>query len=216
MADNVHGSQVHTVIAVSIIFDVLTFFVLVLRLYARYYVLHVIGLVDFLMIGACLLSWAFIAATILAAKHGLGEHIEVVLARGSANFKTYLQIVWLSSIFYNACLGFIKLSVLTLYSRLGDASLRRAALIMIAVVACQCLANVLTCALQCSPVAAAWDLSITNKKCININDFYLANAALNITTDLITYFLPIRLVYGLPLPTKQKIAMYVTFGLGFL
>ncbi len=46
MATNIQGSQVHTVIAVSIIFAVLTFFVLSLRLYARYYVLRTIGLVD--------------------------------------------------------------------------------------------------------------------------------------------------------------------------
>ena len=46
MATDVQGSQVHTVIAVSIIFAVLTFFVLSLRLFARYYVLRTIGLVD--------------------------------------------------------------------------------------------------------------------------------------------------------------------------
>ena len=46
MATDSQGSQVHTVIAVSIIFAVLTFFVLSLRLYARYYVLRTIGLVD--------------------------------------------------------------------------------------------------------------------------------------------------------------------------
>lgn len=56
---------------------------------------------------------------------------------GTENFTTYLHVVWLSSIFYNACLGFIKVSVLALYMRLGDKGLRRLAIVMLGVVICQ-------------------------------------------------------------------------------
>lgn len=118
--------------------------------------------------------------------------------------------------FYNACLCLIKLSVLFLYVGLGDPSLRRAAYIMIVIVGCQGFANVLTCAFQCSPVRAAWDLTVTNGKCINIDAFYLTNAALNITTDIMTYCLPLKMAWGLALPNKQKIILSITFGLGFL
>lgn len=83
-----------------------------------------------------------------------------------------------------------------------------------AVVACQATANVLVCILQCTPVSAAW--YVTPGKCININAFYLINAALNITTDLITYTLPIRLIINLQTPLKQKIALSIMFGLGFM
>ena len=70
-------------------------------------------------------------------QHGLGSHIEDVMSLGTENFTTYMHVVWLSSIFYNACLGFIKISVLALYMRLGDKSLRRLAIFMLAVVICQ-------------------------------------------------------------------------------
>jgi hypothetical protein len=126
-----------------------------------------------------------------------------------------LKIVWLSSIFYNSCLGFIKLSVLALYSRLGDSTLQKMAFVMMAVVGCQCSANVLTCIFQCSPIRGAWDTSL-KPKCVNINAFYLSNAALNILTDLITYAMPIRMVLGLQTPTKQKFAIGIMFCLGFL
>lgn len=81
--------------------------------------------------------------------------MEDVMLRGTDNLISYSQIVWLSSIFYNACLGFIKTSVLALYARLGDRELRRLAYIIIGVVACQAGANVIVCIFQCTPVQAA-------------------------------------------------------------
>lgn len=58
-------------------------------------------------------------------------------------------------------------------------------------------------------------MTITNKTCVNINAFYLANAALNIATDLITYSLPIRLALNLQVSYKQKLALVIMFSLGF-
>ncbi|MCJ1284378.1 hypothetical protein MMC26_003709 [Xylographa opegraphella] len=184
------------------------------RCFARFYVTRAAGPDDYLMIVAALLSWAFIVVTIIAVNHGLGSHMQVVLQRGEENLIEYAQIIWFSSIFYNACLGFIKTSVLALYARLGDPKLRRLALVMIALVGCQSGANVLTCIFQCNPIEAAWNLAITNKVCVDIDAFYLANAALNITTDLLAYTLPIQLVLKLQVPFKQKCILFVMFFLG--
>lgn len=171
--------------------------------------------------------------------------MEDVMLRGTDNLISYSQIVWLSSIFYNACLGFIKTSVLALYARLGDRELRRLAFIIIGVVTCQAGANVIVCIFQCTPVEAACepaphnpmppvpfrrssreysdifisrpdDLNITDKKCININAFYLANAAVNISTDFLTYTLPIKMITKLQMPKRQKIGLGVMMSLGFL
>ena len=130
----------------------------------------------------------------------------------------YTQIVWLSSIFYNACLGFIKFSVLALYMRLGDRNLRRLAMVMMGVIGCQAGGNVMACIFQCSPVRAAYDITIlpADKKCVNINAFYLANAAVNIFTDILTYTLPFPLVTRLQIPRKQKIGVGVMLCLGLL
>lgn len=156
--------------------------------------------------------------TSLAVQHGLGSHYEDVIKRGTDNFIAYLQIVWLSSIFYNACLGFIKISVLALYTRLGDKMLRKTAFVMMGVVGCQAGANVLACIFQCSPVPAAYDITILpeDKKCVDINAFYLANAAVNIFTDILTYTLPIPLVARLRVPRRQKISLAIILGLGLL
>jgi len=131
---------------------------------------------------------------------------------------TYLQIVWLSSIFYNACLGFIKFSVLALYMRLGDPKLRRLAMVMMAVIFCQAGGNVMACVFQCSPVRAAYDVTIplADKRCVNINAFYLANAAVNILTDILTYTLPFPLIARLQVPRRQKIGVGIMLCLGLL
>jgi len=97
--------------------------------------------------------------------------------------------------------------------RLGDAQLRRRAMFMFAVVGLQARANVLTCIFQCTPVKAIWDLT---SHCVDINPFYLANAALNIATDIITHALPIDLVWHLQLPTKQKFGLALMLFLGLL
>lgn len=90
------------------------------------------------------------------------------------------------------------------------------ALIMITIVACSATANVLVCIFQCDPIPAACDTAITKKVCININAFYLANAATNILTDVLTYTLPIPLVLKLQVPQNQKIALGVMLSLGLL
>jgi hypothetical protein len=156
--------------------------------------------------------------TVLAVQHGMGKHMTEVMTMGLDNLSTYAEVVWLSSIFYNATLGFIKISVLALYMRLGDRLLRRLAIVMIGVVSCQAGGNVMACIFQCSPIEAAYDQTITSdqKTCININAFYLANAAVNIFTDLLTYTLPIKLIINLQVPRRQKIGLAVILCLGLL
>ncbi|KAF3015887.1 hypothetical protein E8E14_009573 [Neopestalotiopsis sp. 37M] len=207
-------SQGPTIMAVAIVFGVIAAIVIILRLWARVFLVKHVGFDDALISIAVLLSWAFMAATIAAVQHGMGMHIAEALAHENNDLTSYAQIVWFSSIFYNACLGFIKISVLALYMRLGDRTLRRLAVVMIGVVGCQATGNVMACIFQCSPVAAAYDQTITDKKCVNINAFYLANAAVNIFTDLLTYTLPIKLIINLQMPRRQKIGLAVILCLG--
>lgn len=121
--------------------------------------------------------------------------------------------------FYNATLGFIKTSALSLYLRLTpNANFRRVALTMMAIIASQATANVFTCIFQCSPVTFVWGQVIPGMhgRCININAFYLANAALNILTDFMTYTLPMPMLWKLQLPKRQKIGLITILGLGGL
>ncbi|CAJ2513924.1 Uu.00g020430.m01.CDS01 [Anthostomella pinea] len=208
-----------TVTAVAIAFGVLTAIVISLRSWARIWLVKSFGADDALIVIAALFSWAFMVVIILAAQHGLGRHYADVIPLGRPNEQVYSFSIWLSSILYNACLSCIKLSVLALYMRLGDATLRRLAIGMIVIVGCQAVANVLASVFQCLPVRAAWDhLNIQpyEKHCIDIGAYYLANAAINIITDILVYTLPVRLVMRLQVPRRQKIGLAVMLCLGLL
>lgn len=117
--------------------------------------------------------------------------------------------------FYLAAIGFIKTSVCWFYTRLGARYLTRLAYIMMVVVACQATSFVLVAAFQCNPIPKAWKAMMPGK-CVTINVFYLANAALNILTDVLTYTLPIKVVFELQVPKKQKMVLGLILSLGLL
>ncbi|KAL8291200.1 hypothetical protein RB597_005481 [Gaeumannomyces tritici] len=208
-------TQSPTVMAVAVAFAVITFVVVGLRLYARIFLVQHVGIDDYLIVVASLLSWAFIAATIRSAELGLGGHYADVMARGVPNFVAYLRTVWLSSVFYNACLGFIKTSVLALYMRLGDR--RRCGRCRPSWRASSPARPRPTCwSASCSarPIRAAYDITIPatqKRRCIDINAFYLANAIVNILTDAPTYALPIPLVLRLQVPLARSAVICITF-----
>ncbi|GIK03824.1 hypothetical protein Aspvir_007898 [Aspergillus viridinutans] len=186
-------SQGPVVVGISIAFAIVTFVVIYLRMFARVVVLEHVGVDDYLILCACLLSWAFIAVTIVSVKKGLGSHLVDV---DKNNLPSYSFVVWLSSMFYLACLGFIKTSVCWFYTRIGDKTLTRMSLIMMGIVGTQAAVFVMVAALP--------------GHCVGINIFYLSNAALNILTNLLTYSLPINVLLKLQMPLKQK------FALGFI
>ncbi|EAW12075.1 putative integral membrane protein Pth11-like [Aspergillus clavatus NRRL 1] len=203
-------SQGPIVVGIAVAFAIETFIVICLRLFARIVVLERVGLDDYLIVCACVFSWTFIAVTIVAVQKGLGSHLEDV---DPNNLVSYSFVVWLSSMFYLACLGFIKTSVCWFYTRIGDKTLTRMSLIMMVVVGTQAAVFVMVAAFQCRPISKAWNAELPGY-CVEINVFYLSNAALNILTDLLTYTLPIKVIFNLQMPVKQKFALVLILCLG--
>ncbi|RHZ57989.1 putative integral membrane protein Pth11-like [Aspergillus thermomutatus] len=191
-------SQGPVVVGIAIAFAVVTFVVICLRMFARVVVLE------------RFFSWAFISVTIVSVQKGLGSHLVDV---DKNNLVSYSFVVWLSSMFYLACLGFIKTSVCWFYTRIGDKTLTRMSFIMMGVVGTKVAVFVMVAAFQCRPIPKAWNASLPGH-CVEINIFYLSNAALNILTDLLTYTLPIKVIFKLQMPFKQKFALVLILCLG--
>ncbi|KAB8238265.1 hypothetical protein ETB97_008311 [Aspergillus alliaceus] len=192
-----------TVAGVAVAFAIWTFIIVCLRLFSRIFVIQRMGYDDCLIVFACLTSWAFSAVTVVSVEKGMGSHLVDV---NPDNMETYALVVWLSSLFYLATLGLIKSSVCLFYTRLGDRLLNRLSMIMLCILVAQASSFVLTAAFQCQPIEKAWKTT-TPGKCVDINVFYLANAALNILTDILTYTLPLGVIFKLQVPVKQKIAL---------
>ena len=111
-----------------------------------------------------------------------------------------------------------KASLLLLYYRLFSPSrrFRLAVYVCSAVVFCQWFSIALVSTFQCRPIAAFWDKSIQGAECIDLLRFTIVSGVLNLSTDVMTLCLPIRMVWGLNMTTTQKITLTCIFLLGLL
>lgn len=134
-------------------------------------------------------------------------------------FANFLQAIYNCAIFYNATLGFVKLSVLCLYRRIlrgvSSKKLKIANWIVFGIVGLNTSINVGLACFQCRPIDAAFDLTIEGE-CINTNAFYLGNAITGIITDTLVYTLSIPIIKPLNMEQKKKILTLLTLLVGAL
>ncbi|KAH7012788.1 hypothetical protein B0J12DRAFT_636022, partial [Macrophomina phaseolina] len=158
----------------------------------------------------------------LKLKHGFKDTSPLQITRflGMDDVFNLLAVgIYMCAIFYNATLGMVKLSVLSLYRRIlaGVPSRRLPIINWIAfiIVSVNTCVNVFLAAFQCRPVAAAFDSSIKGT-CINQAAFYLGNASSGIFTDIMVYGLSIPIVKPLQMDPRKKLQTLLTLLLGAL
>jgi hypothetical protein len=79
------------------------------------------------------------------------------------------------------------------------------------------IGSVVTVLLQCLPLSALWDAEkAAGAHCIKVIDFYYANAAISLAADVTILMLPIKVLWGLHMPLRQRIGLCALFGLGGL
>jgi hypothetical protein len=67
----------------------------------------------------------------------------------------------------------------------------------------------------CKPIAASWNpLLLATAVCSNRGAIYIATAVLGIVTDVVLMLIPIPTIWGLQMPTKQKIGLTFIFAVG--
>ena len=128
-----------------------------------------------------------------------------------------LTLVWqmVASVFYVPCLAFAKLSILFLYRKLGVLKwFRICVYTLMAIVATYSIGIIFALIFPCQPVAANWDLSITDYQCVDEAGIYLATAAVNVITDVLILTLPIPMILRLQMPKSQKLALMVVLAVG--
>lgn len=68
---------------------------------------------------------------------------------------------------------------------------------------------------QCIPIHKAWDATGTVPgTCVHVNAVFYAHAGLDIFQDAVVYVLPLRMLYQLHIPRRQKIALMMIFVVG--
>lgn len=110
----------------------------------------------------------------------------------------------------------IKLSVLAFYLRLTpDYGFRMLVFVVAGVCSNLAAAWVTVVMFQCQPVAKAWAY-YREGTCIDQAAFWQATGVLNIVLDFVLLILPVKMLKGLQVPYKQKIALYFLLSTGIL
>lgn len=76
------------------------------------------------------------------------------------------------------------------------------------------LCSVFATIFQCSPVRAAWDFTITNRRCFPYVHYLYASAAITIATDVMLCTIPLPYFWRLQLPRRQKLVICFLFLVG--
>jgi hypothetical protein len=129
---------------------------------------------------------------------------------------THQKLYYFGEILYYVCVAVTKIAILLLYIRIAAGNtLRTLIKIMMAFTVLSALGCVLASIFQCTPIHKAWAVSPNVLgKCINVSALFYAQAGLDIVQDCIIYVLPMRMLYQIQIPRRQKIALMFVFAIG--
>ncbi|KAF4120275.1 hypothetical protein GMORB2_3076 [Geosmithia morbida] len=132
-------------------------------------------------------------------------------------FSSFARALYLLPILYNPVQCGAKMALLVVYRRLAPQRWFHYSLwFTICIVIGSSLAITFVTIFPCKPIRGAWDVTITDVKCINREAVYKATAALGAVTDAMVLAVPIPIVVPLRIPRRQKIGLLFFFSLGGL
>lgn len=185
------------------------------RMVARTWIVRKITWDDYVMLLAWLLAF-FLSFTICLGVHnGLGRHDENI---DDADQTVLRRCEYVFSILYNPALMAAKTSILIFYLRLAKNTqrvLRFASWLTLAIVNIAGVILTFMNIFQCQPIQAAWDPTWDdNAQCIPLLTEFICSSPVNIVTDLAILALPIPVLTGMRLPSRQKTILVLTFTVG--
>ncbi|RFU72819.1 mfs transporter [Trichoderma arundinaceum] len=185
------------------------------RMVSRYFIVKRFTWDDRIILFAWLISF-FLSFTICyGVANGLGKHDDDIPPE---QIPTLRHCEYVFSILYNPALMATKTSILIFYLRLTKNTqmvLRFASWLILVIVNIAGVVLTFMNVFQCTPVQAAWNANYSGKtRCIPLLTEFICAAPINIVTDLAILALPIPVLTGMRLPSRQKTILVITFTLG--
>ncbi|KAH8903381.1 hypothetical protein BR93DRAFT_940889 [Coniochaeta sp. PMI_546] len=173
---------------------------------------------DVLICFAAPFTFGLCITTLLAMKYGFGEHVwNLPSSEVQYDVSEIIKLMFIDHIFGSCAVTFTKTSIVASYLRIFPyRGLRIAMYITTAVTIALFFASIFTTIFQCSPVAAAWNFTITDRKCFRLVNYLYASTAVNIVTDIILCTAPLPYFWNLQLPRRQKVIVSTLFLIGGL
>ncbi|KAF2501020.1 hypothetical protein BU16DRAFT_555526 [Lophium mytilinum] len=182
------------------------------RLYTRSSVIGRWGLDDWLIIGATIFVVIETVLGCVDTRYGAGHHSE--------DFKPewtlpYGKIGFASGILFSTCISLPKLSLCVTYLRIFPSKPSRIfCQSAIAYIICFIISTTIVQLFACRPIAAAWNPTIVDPKCISLREYFLASGVLNCLSDFLVFLFPAKMLWNIQLPTKQKWGVIAVFASG--
>ncbi|KAG9195561.1 1-acylglycerone phosphate reductase [Alternaria panax] len=168
---------------------------------------------DYAIVASLLFSILLSVVIQLSVAHGYGQH-RVDLS--TEELHTCLKFFWVAQTPYKIVVCLNKVSAILLYMRIFISRyFRWLCYCALAIVVGSGIATVFATIFQCVPLQRSWNKNIEGT-CIDSSKFWLANAVLNIFTDVVVLALPICELAKLQLKLQEKIMLHSVFLLGGL
>jgi hypothetical protein len=133
------------------------------------------------------------------------------------NTNPFPQYLLINSIVHLIALNLTKISITLYFLRaLPGLYLRRASqgLIIFAIASTTSIAFALL--FSCSPVNAAWDLTVTDAKCIDESAVAISNAFFDLLSILVIFVIPLPILWKAGVPLIQRVPIIFAFFTGLL
>ncbi|KAF2864953.1 hypothetical protein BDV95DRAFT_600138 [Massariosphaeria phaeospora] len=201
-------------VGISIAMTLLGVLCVGLRVYTRAYIVRNMGIEDWTMIGAAVLTIVFLLEVIAGSKHymmGFGG-LSLTPELMKSNIKMILAII----VTYKTTVTVIKISIVMMYLRLAvDRTFARLCKGTIYLLLLWQFILFIVVPAQCRPLNKLWDFTgRIQGKCINANAFYLTTSIFHILVDLWILVLPVKLFRSIKRPTREKLVLLLVFSLG--
>ncbi|GIK06360.1 hypothetical protein Aspvir_002008 [Aspergillus viridinutans] len=206
-------SQVPRVIAICLVFPIVAFLAVLLRLYVRVVTKRAGWVDDYASLFSSVLGIAYGAIAIAQSRWGLGLDAKYF---PKENVVPFSKVQYTGGPVYTLALLGFKVSLLASYLRIGGFVKAYRIVIIAVIVACvgNQLAFTFVLCFACHPIAKQWDMSIQGT-CIDALASYYALAGTSLAFDCIIIALPLPVLITLHLQRRQKIALVALFALGF-
>ncbi|KPM43161.1 hypothetical protein AK830_g3392 [Neonectria ditissima] len=192
---------------------------LVLRLYARVYLLRKVQIEEVLIVSAYAVYWGQTYCS-YALLETPGYFVHQWNLKFGQLVSTSYNVLLIGS-FYQTVLPLLKTAILIEWCRIFTPTNRLkspfwwgcASIITLQItwgVACVILLNV-----QCSPHESIWKFYLP-RTCFNLVPVQLASGSVQLFSDVVMMILPQKTIWGLNLSWKKKLGVSVVFGLGII
>ncbi|OCK80777.1 hypothetical protein K432DRAFT_327625 [Lepidopterella palustris CBS 459.81] len=200
-------------LVIPVVTSVLTSLAIVMRIFARWFLVNNIGIDDWVMVIAWVSSMGLLGETIVGWKHGMGMHSITLQPKDMiAILKDTLAI----EITYYITVYIIKVSIILLYLRFAtEKGFRRTCKATIAVLTIYAFICIIVLLTQCIPLTKVWDITeALPGTCINRTVFFYITASFNIITDIWVTALPVRTLMSIQRPKREKAGLVLIFAMG--